>query len=460
MHRSSSSESGEAGIGATVELARYAKQVSYSDLPRNVKDEAARAFLNWIGCVLGGCHDPAVEIAVAELAERGGRPQSSLIGHGARSDVASAAFVNCLSSTVLSFDDTHLETVTHPTGPVAAALFALAEHRPITGEDFLAALAAGIEIECRISNVLLRKPAQANVGFFVTGLSGPIGAAAALGNVLRLDERQMVAALGLAAAQSSGFRATHGSMSAFFIPAHAARSGVSAAMLASKGFTCTNNVLEAPRGFVDVFGREGDLTHATKGLGEHFEMLANAYKPYPSGIVVHPAIDACLEIAGQLADNARFETVHLRVHPLALELTGRRDPKTPVEAQISLFHWASACLIQRAAGISQLQRDCIDDPAVKALRARIVAVADSSLARDEAIAEVTLASGQVLRAHVAHARGSVARPMTDDELDRKFEAQAAAVLAPGARTRLLRSCRNLAEAKNVGVELAEALENR
>jgi 2-methylcitrate dehydratase PrpD len=433
-------------------------QATYTSLPNRVKVEAVRAFLNWMGCVLGGCRDPAVEVAVAELADRGGKPQSSLIGHGIRSDAASAAFVNCLSSTVLSFDDTHLETVTHPTGPVAAALFALAEKQPITGEDFVAALAVGIEIECRISNVLLRKPAQANLGFFVTGLSGPIGAAAAIGNLLELDEQQMAAAIGLAAAQSSGFRATHGSMAAFLIPAHAARSGVSAAMLASKGLTCTNNVLESARGFVDVFGREGDLDHATSGLGEHFEMLANAYKPYPSGIVVHPAIDACLEVAEQLEDSSKLEAVHLKVHPLALELTGRRDPTTPVEAQISLFHWAAACLIQRAAGVAQLRQDCIDDSAVVALRARIVAVADSSLRKDEAIAEVMLANGRVLCSHVAHARGSVARPMTDDELDRKFEAQAATVLSANARTRLLRLCRNLSDVKSVGAEIAAVLE--
>jgi 2-methylcitrate dehydratase PrpD len=456
---SAGTESGEAGRGATLDLARFATQVTYASLPKRVKVEAVRAFLNWMGCVLGGCRDPAVEVAVAELADRGGKPQSSLIGHGTRSDVASAAFVNCLSSTVLSFDDTHLETVTHPTGPVAAALFALAEKQPIVGEEFLAALAVGIEIECRISNALLRKPAQANLGFFVTGLSGPIGAAAAIGNLLEFDEQQMASAMGLAAAQSSGFRATHGSMAAFFIPAHAARGGVSAAMLASKGFTCTNNVLESARGFVDVFGRGGDLDHATRGLGEHFELLANAYKPYPSGIVVHPAIDACLEIAEQLEVKGNIEAVHLKVHPLALELTGRRDPATPVEAQISLFHWASACLIQRAAGIAQLRQDCIDDPAVVALRAHIVAAADSTLQRDEAIAEVTLANGRVLRSHVAHARGSVARPMADDELDRKFESQAATVLSAKARTRLLQLCRNLAEVKSVGAELGAVLED-
>ena len=124
--------------------------------------------------------------------------------------MASAAFVNCLSSTVLSFDDTHLATVTHPTGPVAAALFAFAEKRAVSGEDFFTALALGIEIECRMSNVLLLPPARENLGLFVTGITGPIGAAAALGRLLQLDERRMSAAIGLAAAQAAGIRGRTG----------------------------------------------------------------------------------------------------------------------------------------------------------------------------------------------------------------------------------------------------------
>jgi 2-methylcitrate dehydratase PrpD len=444
----------------TRELAAYATNALFASLPEEVTAEGARAFLNWMGCALGGCHDPAVEMAVATVAELGGSPHASIIGHGSRTDVASAAFVNCLSSTVLSFDDTHLATVTHPTGPVAASLFAFAEKNTVSGEDFVAALAIGIEIECRLSNALLLPPAQANVGFFVTGLTGPIGAAAALGRLMRLGEQRMSAAIGLAAAQASGFRGTHGAMSAFLIPAHAARSGVSGAMLASKGFTCTDDVLERPKGFVDVFGHGGDLGRAVEGLGQHFEMRTNAYKPYPSGIVVQPAIDACLEIAQQLPDDAALAEVALTVHPLTLELCGRREPVNPVEAQISLFHWAAATLVQRSAGLPQLEQSCIDDPKVSALRARISALSDSKLGRDEAVAEVKLTSGKVLRSHVPHARGSMARPMTDEELDAKFMAQATTVLASDASERLRRLCRDLARLTNVGREIETAFVER
>jgi 2-methylcitrate dehydratase PrpD len=438
----------------TTELAAYATHSRFSELPKRVQKEATRAFLNWIGCVLGGCHDPAVEAAVLAVAETGGAYQASVIGHELRSDVGSAAFINCMSSSALAYDDTHLPTVTHPTGPVAAALFALSEKQPVTGEEFLNALVVGIEIECRMSNVLLLPPSQSNLGFFVTGLTGPIGTAAAVGRLLHLDEARMRSAIGLGAAQAAGFRSTHGSMAAAFVPAHAARSGYSAALLASKGFTCSDAALEAPKGFIDVFANVADPSHAVEGLGQRFEMLSNAYKPYPCGIVIHPVLDACLEIAASLEPGIEPSHIALRVHPLALTLTDRPSPKDPFEAQISLQHWAAVSLVHRAVGLRYLQQDCIDSASVSALRKRVSAIADPAMQRDEAVAEVTITGGRVLRAHIVHARGSVERPMSDDELDAKFEAQALHVLTEDLTTRLRHLCRDLSSLENVGRDIA------
>ena len=437
----------------TKEIASYAVGTRYDALPDAVQKEGARTFLNWMGCVLGGCHDAAVDIADSVVAEAGGNPLASVIGRGRRANIQDAAFLNCLSSTVNSFDDTHLATVTHPTGPVAAALFAYSEKHAVSGQEFVNALVLGIEIECRLSNVLLMEPAQANLGLFITGITGPIGAAVALGRLMQFDEERMRWAIGIAATQACGVRATHGAMGAFFVPAHAARSGVWGAMLAQKGFTSTDHVLEGAKGLVEIFAGNANLDLAVEGLGQHFELLANAYKPYPSGIVVQPVIDSCLEIAPQIADCRSVASVKLMVHPLALNLTGRREPKNPVEAQISLFHWAAACLLQRTAGLAQLSQQCIDDSDVAQLRARIEAIADKNLERDEAIAEVLLVDGRVLRAHVAHARGSKERPMTDAELDAKFTAQAVTVLSSEASDQLRYMCRNLAALHHTGDEI-------
>jgi 2-methylcitrate dehydratase PrpD len=441
----------------TRELAAYAVRSSFAALPDHVRTEAARAFLNWMGCTLGGSHEPAVEMAIATAMEAGGNPQSSIIGHRQRTDVASAAFINCLSSSMLAFDDTHLATVTHPTGPVAAALLAHCEKAAVTGEEFINALALGIEIECRMSNVLLLPPAQGNVALYVTGLSGPIGAAAALGRLLGFDEQKMVWAIGLAAAQASGFRGTHASMAGLVVPALGARNGVAAAMLAAKGFTCTERILESEKGFVNVFSPGADLNRAVDGLGRDFELLNNAYKPYPAGIVIHAAIDACLDVKERLGADDGIADVVVKVHPLTLALTDRRTPTTTFEAQVSLYHWAACALLRGKAGVAEMRQDSIDDPAVAALRARIKAAPDPALGRDESVVEVTLPNQATLRSHVVNARGSIARPMTDDDLDAKFRLQANYVLPSRSTDELLRLCRDAASLRDVGKDIAAVL---
>ena len=139
--------------------------------------------------------------------------------------------MNGISSHVFDFDDTHLKTVIHPAGPVASAILALAEHRPVSGTDFLNALVLGIEVECRIGNAVY--PAHYDRGWHITGTAGVFGAAAACGKLLGLTEQQMVWALGLAATQPVGLREMFGSMTKSFHPGRAAQNGLTAALLAA-----------------------------------------------------------------------------------------------------------------------------------------------------------------------------------------------------------------------------------
>jgi 2-methylcitrate dehydratase PrpD len=443
--------------GITRQLAHYAAGARYSLLPDHVQTEASRAWLNWMGCALGGCREPAVERAMATVAELGGGPQASIIGHALRTDVASAAFVNCIASSVLGYDDAHLATVAHPSSPVCAALFAWSERNAVSGEDFLAAVALGLEITCRLSNVLVLPPSKSHVGFYVTGLTAPIGVALAIGNLLRLDAQQMAWAIGIAASQAGGFRATQGTMTAHFRPGHAARSGVWAALLAAKGFAGNEVALEVDKGFVDVYATGADLTHAVDGLGARHELLNNAYKPYPCGIVIHPSIDACLDLHSQLGHGDVPARATLRVHPLAISLCGIREPATTLQSLNSLPHWAAAALVRGRAGVLEMLPECIADPHVAQLRSQILLVADPQVGSDQAEVEVVLADGRTLQTRVLVARGSRARPMSDDDLDAKFGSQAGLVL-PADRVEQLRAlCRGTAALRHVGQEIAAVL---
>ena len=202
-----------------------------------MRKEAQRTLLNWMGCAVGGSRHETLDAAIAALAPFSGPPQATVLGRRERMDVLHAALMNGISSHVFDFDDTHLKTVIHPAGPVVSAMLALAEHRPMSGTEFLNAMVLGVEVECRIGNAVY--PAHYDRGWHITGTAGVFGAAAACGKALGLTEQQMVWALGLAATQPVGLREMFGSMTKSFHPGRAAQNGLTAALLASRNFTST-----------------------------------------------------------------------------------------------------------------------------------------------------------------------------------------------------------------------------
>jgi len=334
--------------GLTRQLAGYATSTTLADIPLVVQREGVRAFLNWFGCALGGARELPVLTALAVIREQQMPPQATVLGHDLRVDLQNAALLNCLSSNLTAFDDTHLASVTHPTCTVASAMLAVAEAGKISGADFLLALILGIEIECRIANVLTTPPARSNVGLYMTSLVGGIGAAIGCGRLLGLTEDQMLHAIGIAASQASGFREAHPTMSLGFVPGHAARSGLFAAQLAAKGFTNIETSLEGTKGFAHVYADPPNFAAGIAGLGIDFEVMRNAYKPYPCGIVIHPQIDACLEIAATPGfDPHTIERVELTVEPLTLTLCDRPDP-------VSLDRRCPAAPPRRPGGRRQL----------------------------------------------------------------------------------------------------------
>ena len=223
-----------------------------------------------------------------------------------------------------------------------------------------------------------------------------------------------------------------------------------AALLAQHGFDCIDDALEAGGGFLDVYAAGSDPGRALDGLGSHHEMLANRYKPYPCGIVIHPVIDACQEIRSKLPPAARLADVRLRVNPLVLALTGKRSPRTTLESHVSVFHWAAVSILQGSPGLAATQPACLQDADIARLRDRIEAEGTPEIGKGEATATVTLADGTVLSAHVVNARGSQARPMTDKELETKFFELTRPKL-PGESSEMLRdACWRVAESPDVG----------
>jgi 2-methylcitrate dehydratase PrpD len=436
-------------MDVTRTLAQFVVDSRYADIPDKVRHEAKRSVLNWLGCAIGASRHEGIDIALCALGEFAGPAQASVLGRGERLDIMHAALVNGIASHMFDFDDTHLKTVIHPSGPVASALLALAEYRPMSGADFLHAFILGVEVECRIGNAVY--PSHYDVGWHITGTAGVFGAAAAVGRALKLNAQHMTWALGIAATQSSGLREMFGTMCKPFHPGRAAQNGMTAAFLASKNFTSSERGIEAPRGFANVLATARNYDEITNGLGKTWEVALNTYKPFACGIVIHPIIDGCVQLRNEHKLKAGdIESIALKVHPLVLELTGKKTPQVGLEGKFSVFHSAAVAIIHGEGGEDVYSDACVRDPQVIALRDKVSAAVDKSVHEDAAHVTIKLKDGRTLEKHVEHAIGSLARPMSDADLEAKFRKFAQGILPAAGTDALIKLCWTLEKLESAG----------
>jgi 2-methylcitrate dehydratase PrpD len=430
------------GKGVTRILARYIVNGKYEDLPPAVRKEGVRTLLNWVGVAVGGCHHETVDNAVAALTPFSGPAQASLLGRTERFDIMTAAFINGISSHIFDFDDTHLKTIIHPAGPVVSSILAYSEYRPVTGIDFLNALVLGVETECRIGNAVY--PDHYDRGWHITGTAGVFGAAAATGKLLGLSEQQMVWALGLAASQPVGLRESFGSMNKSFNPGRAAHNGMTAAILASKNYTSSDEMIEAKRGWANTISTKQDYREITSDLGKRYETALNTYKPFACGIVLHPAIDAAIQLRNQYKLTAdQIDHVDLRVNPLVLELTGKKTPQEGLEGKFSIYHAVAVAIVEGAAGEKQFSNRAVQDPVIVALRAKVLPAIDPGIKPEQVDLTIVLKDGRKLNKYIQHAVGSAEVPMSDQALEAKFSDLAEGILPPAQTRKLMDTCWNV-----------------
>lgn len=445
----------QAGSDVTRVLATYVVSARFADVPPAVRKEARRTLLNWFACALGGARHPTVAAALAAMAPFSGAPQASLVGRRERLDMLHAALMNGIGSHVLDFDDTHPATIIHASSAVVPAILAYAEHRPpISGAEFLNALIAGVDVSCRIG--LAVYPAHYDAGWHITGTAGVFGAAAAAGKLMGLSVEQMTWALGLAAAQPVGLQEMFGTMTKSFHPGRAAQNGLTSALLAAHNFTSSTHPLEARFGWTRVLSAARNEARMTDALGSRYEISFNTYKPFACGVVIHPTIDGCIQLRSDHRLPAdRIARVELRVHPLVLQLTGKKAPQSGLESKFSVYHAAAVALIQGAGGISQFSDQAARDPLVVSLRDRVVAEADPAVHEDQVRIALTATDGRRFEKFVEHAVGSLEHPMSDADLEAKLTGLAEGVLPSTQIRRLIEMCWTVEELRDAS-DLARA----
>jgi 2-methylcitrate dehydratase PrpD len=400
-------------------LADYFTSLSIKALTPDNIAVAKTLTSDYLGVALGGSKTESGRIAARFATEMGGKPEATLIGQTGRVSAVHAAFANAIASHSIELDDIDVLALFHFSPPVVSAALATAEKTGSTGAETVTAIFAGCEMmerASRATNNSLR-----NRGFHTTPTCGVFGATVAAGILLKLTSEQMVSALGLAGAQASGLMEMYGpSAQKRFNPGPTARNGVTAAIMASMGFTGTDLIFEGERGFCKAFSDGGDLGELTRELGQPYELLLE-YKPYSCARPIHNAIDCALDVRRQMKEPlSEVRSIAMRRHPDWAHYHLNATPKTYHEAQVSLPYSVAIALLEGAALPPQYQNSKLADPDIRRLSDLVTVTPDASLPRGVSC-HMTLetSSGATYTSQIDYPRGSVQNPMTRSDMDQK-----------------------------------------
>lgn len=418
--------------GLTYELCEFLSNSRFADLSADAVHAGRRGLIDWIGCVFAGSVQPSVDILLCVLQPVGGREVATVMGRRLKLGLLEAPIVNGYMGHALDYDDTHTTTL-HPSSPVLSALFALCEERTFTGQQFLLAYACGLEFAVRAAR---SAPAHHKGGWHLTGTLGTLGAAAGAGKLLGLDPRKLTHAIGIAGSQAAGLQQNRGTMPKYLHAGKAASSGILSALLAERGFDASLEVMEGVRGFSRIYSEVAQPERLTEALGQPWEITRNGFKPYASAVVLHPIVDAMIEIRKQDPDLAKVTSIDLSIHPYVQSITGVMEPRSGMQSKFSLSHTAAVGLFDGAGGVAAYSDERVMHPEVKALREKVRYTIDESLAVDQVRAKVA-AAGRTYEAFIEHQTGTIVNPMSDGQIEEKFKANAEPVIGTSAAKTIL-----------------------
>ena len=433
-------------------LARWIDALRIGDIPDDVRAQTRLRVLDNLGLILlaaRGAFGARMRTATAAL---GRGDEATLIGLGARSTAALAALANGALAEATQFDDTHNETIIHPTSPTLAATLAVCEARGASGAELMTALIGATEITCRIGLVA---PGQFHGrGFHPTAIAGTFGAAYGAGKLLGLDADALARAAGIAGSMASGSLECwrDGTEAQFIHPGWAAHAGISAAGLAGAGFSGPDAIFEGRLGLFASHVQAADYAFAwermTADLGAEWACRDVSLKPYPAAHIMHAFIDAILYLYHE--EGLRAEQVaRIRV-PAAAYMIGvvaepraeKVPPRNDVVARVSLPYTLAEALSRGRLAGDAYAPETVNDARVLALAEKITVEVDPDAPGSErykgwVVVETT--DGRTLERIEEHNWGSREKPMTAADVAAKFRDNAVASLGE-------RGCEALARA--------------
>ena len=424
-------------------LARFTTNLQLSDVPQAVRERAKHLILDSIGLAFATAPLGYAQVTLAALQDLGdGHGEASVFAHSERLALRDAMLLNGLLIHGLDFDDTHARGVIHSTASALPCAFGLSERQNVTGVEFLSAYLCAMEVSTRVGTVA--QSGFHKAGFHPTGLAGAFGCTLAASRLLGLDEAQATHAQGIALSMASGSLEflEDGAWTKRLHPGWAAVAGTTAASLARRGFVGPGAPYEGRYGLYALHLNDGvtpDLSMATAGLGEQWEIDNVALKPIPACHFTHAASDAAIEVHRRHGlQAAEIENVVVRVPGPTVDVicepaSNKKQPKNSYDAQFSIPYIVAVGLLKGRFTLDDLDDASLADPAVLALAQRVNYEVDAdSTFPLHYTGEVVVFTrdGRRFSHREAINRGSPDRPLSNDEIVRKFFDNAQRVVSP------------------------------
>lgn len=362
----------------TETIAAHVAATGPERIPATVAEATRRYVLDTLAVAWAGADAPGGAAIHAMAMADGGAAEAGAWVHGGRLPASAAAFVNGVSAAALDYDSVYEAGSVHADVVVVPAAWAVAERAGASGAEFLAAVALGTDIACRLG-----KASRRNSGWFYTSVAGVYGAAAACARLAGLDRDGIANAMGFALSHTGGTQQAllEKTDAKRMQSAFAAKAGVFCAQLAAAGASAPRQALEGTYGYFAKY-EDCDPAALLDGLGERYENTRSAIKKYPSCTANHAPVEAAIALARELDIRPdEVSAVEAVLSPFSQRLVG--GPFEPaanpqVAAQFSIQYSLACALARRRLGVADIQRDAVLDPRLGTLAGKVASRADEA----------------------------------------------------------------------------------
>ncbi len=449
-----------AGLKTTTAAVEFVESIVFGAIPTEALRIGTRCLLDGLGLFVAGSEEHTVQLLADDAEQTGGRTDALLLSRGmtkvpapmASRVLGTAGHAHDWDDSQVSIDPAHVYgLLTHPTiPPLSGALVMAQKLGGIDGKTFMLAFLTGFEVECKISEWML--PQHYVRGMHSSGTVGTFGAYVAAAKLLRLKGDKLRSGFGIAASFAAGIRCNFGTMTKPLHVGRAAENGVTAALLAARGFTADPDALDGPWGFYAVHGGGVSADKISQGFGKIWTILEPgvSVKPYPCGVLTHPTIDLMSKLVTEnkiKPDDIESVTVYAGtniLNPIRYPIAANH-----LQAKFSLPAALAMVALVGRAGKWEFSDDFVGSSAMQAMQKRITTKLDSDIEKmgfDKMRSRIVilLKAGRAVDGWADERyRGGPENPLTDTELESKVRSCCDGVLDDSAQSNLINTARSI-----------------